>query len=811
MLNSNEIRRAFIDFFKEKNHRFLPSWPVTPIGDETLLFTNAGMNQFKEIFLGHRSPEYGRAVNSQKCIRVSGKHNDLEEVGIDTYHHTFFEMLGNWSFDDYFKAEAIEWAWQLLVNVYGIDPNRLWATVFEGDESDNCPADTEAAELWAKLTTLPKERILFCGKKDNFWEMGTAGPCGPCSEVHIDLGAEHCDMQHVPGHKCAVNAGCARFIELWNLVFIQYNRKPDGKLEKLNANYVDTGAGLERITAVLQKKSSNYQTDLFMPIISAVEELAGKKFTAQLGNKADNAFRVIADHIRTLTFAITDGVNPSNDGRGYVMRRILRRACRFGRALDLHEPFMHKLVNVVTGYMGDAFGEIKERAEFVTSVIQAEEASFGRTLDRGLEIFAGAATAATKNNRVLSGEDAFQLYDTFGFPLDLTELMAREQNLTVDSAQFEDLMAQQRTRARAAQKGTSMAAVLTGVEMSVTDDAPKYEIDFCGAELLGWIDAKGFEATGTLSDTKNTVALVLDKTCFYAESGGQVGDCGMIKTKTAEFAVESTEKIADCVLHRGKLLSGSLSVGDAVQATVDKNRQATMKNHTATHILQWALRSVLGDAVKQQGSLVCTDYLRFDFTSPKALTKDQIKEIENKVQSKIAENLPVTTAVMNIEQAKQLGAIALFGEKYGDEVRVLAIGANDESDIPNAFSKEFCGGTHVANTAQIGGFAVQKEESISAGVRRITALTGPGLIEHLTARSRVVDELIETLKTSSDQVAARGAKLRDDNKKRKKELKAGGGKSAGDAMAEATKLLHAAEKIGEAFIIVGKLPNVQVD
>ena len=629
--------------------------------------------------------------------------------------------------------------------------------------------------------------------------------------MHIDLGAEHCDMQHIPGHKCAVNAGCARFIELWNLVFIQYNRKPDGKLEKLNANYVDTGAGLERITAVLQKKSSNYQTDLFMPIISAVEELAGKKFTAQLGNKADNAFRVIADHIRTLTFAITDGVNPSNDGRGYVMRRILRRACRFGRALDLHEPFMHKLVNVVTGYMGNAFGEIKERAEFVTSVIQAEEASFGRTLDRGLEIFAGAATAATKNNRVLSGEDAFQLYDTFGFPLDLTELMAREQNLTVDSAQFEDLMAQQRTRARAAQKGTSMAAVLTGVEMPVTDDAPKYEIDFCGAELLGWIDAKGFEATGTLSDTKNTVALVLDKTCFYAESGGQVGDCGMIKTKTAEFAVESTEKIADCVLHRGKLLSGSLSVGDAVQATVDKNRQATMKNHTATHILQWALRSVLGDAVKQQGSLVCTDYLRFDFTSPKALTKDQIKEIENKVQSKIAENLPVTTAVMNIEQAKQLGAIALFGEKYGDEVRVLAIGANDESDIPNAFSKEFCGGTHVANTAQIGGFAVQKEESISAGVRRITALTGPGLIEHLTARSRVVDELIETLKAPADQVAARVAKLLDDNKKLKKELKAGGGKSAGDAMAEATKLLDAAEKIGEAFIIVGKLPNVQVD
>jgi alanyl-tRNA synthetase len=811
VLSSNEIRSAFIDFFKEKDHRFVPSWPVVPIADDTLLFTNAGMNQFKEIFLGHRTPEYSRAANSQKCIRVSGKHNDLEEVGIDTYHHTFFEMLGNWSFDDYFKAEAIEWAWQLLVDVYKIDPDKLWTTVFEGDETDNCPADTEAANLWAKLTTLPKERVLFCGKKDNFWEMGTAGPCGPCSEIHIDLGAEHCDMQHIGGHKCAVNAGCARFIELWNLVFIQYNRKTDGKLERLKANYVDTGAGLERITAVLQKKNSNYQTDLFMPIISAVEDLAGKKFTAQLGNKTDNAFRVIADHIRTLTFAITDGVNPSNDGRGYVMRRILRRACRFGRALDLHEPFMHKLVNVVTGYMGDAFPEIKERAEFVESVIQAEETSFGRTLDRGLEIFASAAAAATKNNRVINGEDAFQLYDTFGFPLDLTELMAREQNLTVDFKQFEELMEQQRTRARAAQKGTSLAAALTGVEMPVTDDAPKYEADCCDTKLLGWIDAKGFETTGTLSDTENTVALVLDTTCFYAESGGQVGDCGMIKTATAEFAVEGTEKIADCVLHRGKLLSGSLSVGDALQASVDKDRQATMKNHTATHILQWALQSVLGDAVKQQGSLVSPDYLRFDFTCPKALTKEQIKQIEDKLQSKIAEALPVTTAVMNIEQAKELGAMALFSEKYGDEVRVLAIGAKDETDIADAFSKEFCGGTHVSNTGEIGGFTIQKEESVSAGVRRITALTGPGLIEHLMTRSRVVEELIETLKAPADQITARVTKLLDDNKKLKKEIKSGGGKSTGDALAEANKLFETAEKIGDAFVIVGPLPSVDVE
>ena len=812
MLTSNEIRSAFIEFFKEKGHKFIPSAPVVPIGDETLLFTNAGMNQFKDIFLGHRVPDCGRAANSQKCIRVSGKHNDLEEVGMDTYHHTFFEMLGNWSFDDYFKAEAIQWAWELLVDVYKIDPNRLWATVFKGDERDNCPADTEAAELWQKLTTLPKERILFCGKKDNFWEMGTTGPCGPCSEIHIDLGPQHCDMQHVPGHQCAVNAGCARFIELWNLVFIQYNRKLDCSLERLKANYVDTGAGLERITAVLQKKNSNYETDLFMPIITAVEELAGKKFTATLGNKTDNAFRVIADHIRTLTFSITDGVTPSNDGRGYVMRRILRRAARFGRSLDLHEPFMHKLVNVVAGYMGGAFPEIKDRADFVASVIESEESSFGRTLDRGLEIFAGAADTAQKaRDKTITGEDAFQLYDTFGFPLDLTQLMAREQNLKVDVSRFEVLMTEQRERARAAQKGTSLAAALTGVQMPVTDDSLKYQTDSCGAQLLGWIDAKGFETEGMLSDTENRVALVLDKTCFYAEAGGQVGDCGVIKTADAEFAVEGTEKIADCVLHRGKLLSGSVSVGEAVQVIVDKDRQATMKNHTATHILQWALQSVVGDSVKQQGSLVCKDYLRFDFTCPKALTKEQIAEIEQKVQEKIAAALPVTTAVMAIDEAKKLGAMALFGEKYGDEVRVLAIGAANKDEIKNAFSREFCGGTHVSNTALIGGFAIVREESISAGVRRITALTGPGLIEYLMQRSRIVDELTETLKAPADQITARVTKLLDDNKKLKKDLKSGGGKSATDALAEAGKLLDAAEKIGDASIIVGQLPPVDVD
>ncbi len=809
MLNSNEIRSAFIDFFKQKNHLFIPSWPVVPIGDETLLFTNAGMNQFKEYFLGHRVPSFKRAVNSQKCIRVSGKHNDLEEVGIDTYHHTFFEMLGNWSFDDYFKAESIEWAWQLLTGVYGINPSRLWATVFAGDKDDNAAPDSEAADLWTKLTPLPKERVLFCGRKDNFWEMGNTGPCGPCSEIHIDLGPDRCDMKHLPDHRCAVNGGCSRFMELWNLVFIQFNRKPDGMLERLNANYVDTGAGLERICAVLQNQRSNYDTDLFLPAIRAVEEIAAQKYTSQLGNKTDNAFQVIADHIRTLTFAIADGVNPSNEGRGYVMRRLLRRACRFGRSLQLHEPFMYKLVDVVVGYMGRAFPEIHERREFVASVIQAEEASFGRTLDRGLEIFANAAKDA--KNKTIAGEDAFQLYDTYGFPLDLTQLLAREQGLSVDADEFENLMQQQRQRARAAQKSTSLAANLTGVELPQTDDSLKYTAETCKAKLLGWIHEDGYSTTGELTDTENTVALILNKTCFYAESGGQVGDWGTIKTDDAVFAVETTEKIAECVLHRGKLQSGSLWVGDQVQASVNANRLASRKNHTATHILQWALQSVLGKSVKQQGSLVCPDYLRFDFTWPKALAKEQVQVIETLVQERIEEALPVMTAVLGIEEAKQLGAMALFGEKYGDVVRVLAIGAANKDQLQEAFSKELCGGTHVSNTAEIGGFAIQKEESVSAGVRRITALTGPGLMRHLLVRGRIVDELVETLKAPADQLAARVAKLLEDNKALKKELKSGGGKSASDAFGAAEKLLESASKAGGAFVVVGQLPPVDVE
>ncbi len=804
-LTAKQIRAGFIDFFKGKDHKFVPSSPIVPIGDPTLLFANAGMNQFKDIFLGLSTPSCRRAVNSQKCLRVSGKHNDLEEVGHDNYHHTFFEMLGNWSFDDYFKAEAIEWAWELFTKVWGIDPKNLYATVFAGDAHDNLPEDSDAASLWTKVTSLPADRVLKFGRKDNFWEMGETGPCGPCSEIHIDLGPDRCDKKNVPGHKCAVNAGCARFIELWNLVFIQFNRAEDGKLSPLNAKYVDTGAGLERVTAVLQGKRSNYDTDLFMPVIDRLAEMTGKKFTSQLGNKTDNAFRVIADHIRALSMAITDGATPSNDGRGYVIRRILRRAFRFGRELGLHDPFLFKLVPAVDDCLGEAFPEIEARKDYVSTVIESEEASFGRTLDRGLEMFTDAADKSLKSkNKTISGDDAFQLYDTYGFPVDLTQLMAQERGLKVDTAGFEKLMEQQRSRARAAQKGAQTIVMASDTELPVTQDHFKYIANKCDSIVLGFIDSGAFNKSGQIKAGAEA-AVVLDKTCFYAEMGGQVGDVGVIESDKCEFAVEATTKVADCVIHRGKLLEGTISVGDKVTAIVGADRDATKKNHTATHLLQWALRQVLGTSVAQQGSLVCPDYLRFDFTYPKSLDTEQTKQVESLVRDKIAADLPVTSAVLPRKQADKLGAMALFGEKYGDDVRVVAVGAPHQDGLFEAFSKEFCGGTHVDRTGVISGFKIIKEESISAGVRRITAYTGRGLAKYLEQRSDIVDCLASLLKIPATGIVDKVANLLAENKRLAKELKSPSRQAASDSLAEAKQLLDKCEKIGDVSVIVGKL------
>jgi alanyl-tRNA synthetase len=811
MSTAKQIRNGFIDFFKSKDHEFVPSSPIVPIGDETLLFANAGMNQFKDIFLGLVPPEYRRVANTQKCLRVSGKHNDLEEVGKDTYHHTFFEMLGNWSFDDYFKAEAIQWAWELFTSVWGLEPDRLWATVFGGDYAEGLPEDEEAANLWTKVTPIPAEKVLACSRKDNFWEMGETGPCGPCSEIHIDLGPEMCDMKNVPGHKCRVNAGCARYIELWNLVFIQFNRLGDGKLVPLSAKYVDTGAGLERIAAVMQNKKSNYDTDLFMPIINCTSDITGHKYTSKLGNKTDNAFRVIADHIRSLVFAITDGAIPSNEGRGYVIRRILRRASRFGRELGMHEPFIYKLVPVVVDCLGDAFGEITERADYVSTVIESEEASFGRTLDRGIEIFNTAAKRAQQSiNKIINGEDAFRLYDTYGFPLDLTELMAQERSLKVDTAKFNELMEQQRQRARAAQKNDSLVVTLADTELPATEDAHKYHTDSCDSKLIGWIDNGGFKNQGQI-ETGAEVGIILDRTCFYAEAGGQVGDCGIIKSENAQFLVEDTAKIANCIIHRGKVVEGSFSVGQNVKAIISKDRSATKKNHTATHLLQWALQEVLGKSVAQQGSYVDPDYLRFDFTYPKAPTTKELKKVEDLVREKIVSDLPLTCVVMPRSEAEKLGAMALFGEKYGNEVRVVAIGAANEKLLEEAFSREFCGGTHCDNTGQIGGFKIIKEESISAGIRRITALTGTGLNACLEKASDIVDELSAMLKVPSEALVERVGQLIKDNKKLSKDLKSAAKSSGSDVMAEARQLLQKCEKINESSIIIGRLQNTHIE
>ena len=819
MLSAKQIRSGFIDFFKNKGHEFIPSSPIVPFGDETLLFTNAGMNQFKDIFLGLVSPHCRRVVNSQKCLRVSGKHNDLEEVGKDTYHHTFFEMLGNWSFDDYFKPEAIEWAWELLTDVWGIEPSRLWATVFAGDKADNLPRDDKAAKLWTKVTPISAERVLAFGKKDNFWEMGDTGPCGPCSEIHIDLGPDMCDKKKVPGHKCSVNGGCARFIELWNLVFIQYNRTEEGELLELGAKYVDTGAGLERIVAVLQNKKSNYDSDLFMPIINRITEITGHKYTSQLNNNTDNAFRVISDHIRAIVFAITDGATPSNEGRGYVIRRILRRASRFGRELGMHEPFMYKLVPVVVNCLGDAFGEIKERADYVSTVIESEEASFSRTLDRGIEIFTAAAKRAAKTSeRIINGEDAFQLYDTYGFPLDLTELMAEERCLKVNTARFDELMEEQRGRARAGQKdlflsGAIKATIHASGNLTVipaTEDIDKYRVDQCDAKVKGWFDNEGFKDQGCIEGGAE-VAIVLDKTCFYAEAGGQVGDCGIIKSEQGKFIVEGTAKIANCVIHQGRVAEGTFKVGGHVKAIVSKDRDATKKNHTATHLLQWALQQVLGKSVAQQGSYVGPDYLRFDFAYPKAPTVEELKEVENKVREKIAQDCPVTFAVMPKDKAQKLGAMALFGEKYENEVRVVGIGVKGQEQVVDAFSKEFCGGTHVDRLSSIGSFKIIKEESISAGVRRITALSGQGLAKYLEERSDIVDKLSVMLKIPSEALVDRVGQLIEDNKKLSKQLKSAARQAGSDTMAEAKQLLEKCEKIDESCIIVGRLSATSVE
>ncbi len=825
---SKNIRSEFIQYFEKLNHTNVPSSPIVLKDDPTLLFANAGMNQFKDVFLGIGTRPYKRAVNTQKCIRVSGKHNDLEEVGRDTYHHTFFEMLGNWSFGDYFKKESIHWAWDLVTRVWGLPKDRLYATVFGGDKEDRLEADEEAIELWKTVTDIDPTHIRKFGKKDNFWAMADTGPCGPCSEIHIDLTPDK------SGGKL-VNAGDSRVMEIWNLVFIQFNRDANGNLEPLPAKHVDTGMGLERTCAVVKHLNelregkpavfSNYGTDLFVPIIKHIEEITGCNYglkrmhlpdrydSDDTENIVDVACRVIADHIRTLTFAITDGVLPSNEGRGYVLRRLLRRAARFGRKLNVHDPFIYKLVPTVIEVMGSAFPELSGKAQFVADTIRGEEEAFGRTLDRGIDIFElVAAKVQNSGAKTFPGEDAFKLYDTYGFPLDLTQLMARERGLAVDEKEFERLMEQQRERARSADKSAASAvSIAADIKLPATDDKPKYGHNLVmRSKLLGWLKGGQWFDSGELNSPADA-DLVFDRTCFYAEQGGQIGDTGTISDGEIDFIVEETLRANDhTVLHRGKLVRGKFKVGQQLELKVDADRRQNIQNnHTATHLMQWALRQVLGDHVKQAGSLVADDYLRFDFTHPKAMTDEEIAQVEKLVVEKIDTAQPVINTEMPIAEALSMGVTALFGEKYGDVVRVLAIGVDDPGNIGGAFSAELCGGTHVTNTSQISNFKIIKEESLQTGVRRITARTGKALRALLLDRYNLIDDLCQTLKVPVDQVKDRITALLEDNRKLKKQLQSGPANV--DLTGATQKLLDDAKKIGNATVVVGELPNAPVD
>ncbi|MAE61607.1 MAG: alanine--tRNA ligase [Planctomycetaceae bacterium] len=733
-MTSREIRQQYIDFFvKGHGHSYVPSSPVVPHGDPTLLFANAGMNQFKDVFLGLGTREYNRAVNTQKCIRAGGKHNDLADVGKDTYHHTFFEMLGNWSLGDYFKSEAIDWGWKLMTEVWGLPADRLHATVFEGDDADGVPADDEAAEIWSNY--LPAERISRWSKKDNFWEMGDTGPCGPCSEIHIDLTP---DKSGAP----LVNADDPRVIELWNLVFIQFNRTADASLESLPAKHVDTGLGFERTCAVLQGKSSNYDTDVFTPLFDAIRDVTKTRpYGSVLEDPIDVAYRVIADHVRALTFALTDGAHCGNDGRNYVLRRILRRAVRYGRqTFEMHDPFLHHLVPVVVETMGDVFPELTTNPQAVIDEIHEEEQSFSRTLDRGIELF---EEAAGRGGESIDAEDAFRLYDTYGFPIDLTTLMAEERGMAVDVEGFEGLMEDARQRSRdvggqadaleslvnIVQKSDIEATAFVGYETTSIDDARVIGV-------FAQDDEGHFEATDS-PQAGQVLALVTDRTPFYAEAGGQIGDTGSVRAAGGTvYRVTDTIKVGEVYFHLGEIESaggGALGSGDPLVMEVDADRRRRiMAHHTSTHLMNWAQRQVLGDHVHQRGSLVAPDRLRFDFSHNQAMSVEEVVEVERLTNAIIDQDLAVYTASGAQEDAVKINGLrAVFGEKYPPRVRVVSVGVGldtllgdpDNAEWPTR-SIEFCGGTHLAQTGEAERFAIISEEAVAKGIRRITALAG---------------------------------------------------------------------------------------
>ena len=724
-LTANEIRESFKQFFRSKNHKIVPSAPMVIKDDPTLMFTNAGMNQFKDIILGQRTPESKRVADSQKCLRVSGKHNDLEEVGHDTYHHTMFEMLGNWSFGDYFKKEAIDWAWEFLVDVLGLDPDRLYATVFEGYAPEGLERDNEAAEIWE--SHLPKSHIINGNRHDNFWEMGDTGPCGPCSEIHIDLRNDE-ERKAVEGASL-VNKDNPQVIEIWNLVFMQYNRKADGSLEPLPAKVIDTGMGFERLCMALQGKKSNYDTDVFTPLISKIAELSGKKYGEE--EMTDVAMRVVADHVRTIAFSIADNQLPSNAKAGYVIRRILRRAVRYAYTfLGRKEAFMYLLIPTLVEQMGPSYPELVNSNTLIEKVVKEEEESFLRTLDKGIGLLDEIIEKARKENKkVIDGKDAFILYDTFGFPLDLTELILRENGMTVDQKGFDEEMAAQKARARnaAATEADDWVEVNSGEEEFVG-----YDLTETPTQILRYRKVK--------QKNKEYYQILLSKTPFYAEMGGQVGDSGILISPNGEVTeIYDTKKENGVGVHLAKKLPSDPSATFTAKIDTTK-RDATSSNHSATHLLHEALREVLGTHVEQKGSYVSPEVLRFDFSHFQKVTPEELRKVEHLVNSRIRKAMQLEeNRNMSIQDAKAIGAMALFGEKYGDKVRVVKYGS----------SVELCGGTHVANTGNIGMLRITSESSIAAGIRRIEAVTGAGV-------ERALDEMQDTLIELSGILGASG-------------------------------------------------------
>ena len=726
-MDSKSIRAGFIKFFEDRAHQFVPSSPLVVKDDPTLMFTNAGMNQFKDLFLGNKDADYQRAANSQKCLRVSGKHNDLEEVGLDTYHHTMFEMLGNWSFGDYFKKEAIAWAWELLTAVFKLPKDRLYVSVFGGDKQEGLEVDQEAYDHWK--TIIEEDRIIYGSKKDNFWEMGDTGPCGPCSEIHIDLRPDE-EILKKSGYEL-VNQDHPQVVEIWNLVFMQFNRMASGELVNLPAKHVDTGMGFERLTMAIQRKGSTYETDIFTPLIDFLAGKAGLKYGEK--QETDVAIRVIADHIRAIAFAIADGQLPSNNKAGYVIRRILRRAVRYGYTfLGFNEPFLYQLLPILSEQLGDFYPEIASQEVFIGKVIQEEELSFLRTLENGLKKLEHIKDALQEKEKTIDGKTVFELYDTYGFPVDLTSLIARENGLTIDEKGFKKEMQQQKDRSKKA------AAQETGDWTVLSEDE---EVIFSGYELLETV-ARIVKYRPVKEKNKTLYQIVLNNTPFYAESGGQVGDTGYLENGGRKIRVIDTKKENELIVHLTRELPAD--VNGTVHCVVDKKKRLlTMDNHSATHLLHAALREVLGDHVQQKGSYVSDEILRFDFSHFAKMTDEEIGKVEKRVNEKIRENIPLgERRNVPVEEAKAMGAIALFGEKYGDFVRVITF---DET-----FSVELCGGTHVAATGQIGLFKIISESSIAAGVRRIEALTAEAAEEFVNQHLELVSKLTEVLKNPKD-------------------------------------------------------------